>query len=92
MEKDYKSGAYNPFLVNRRGNAEEIKNEIRERVDFTLTLTLENMASALELLKLYRNRGLIENIVYQGLKGRQMSVLEKQNRVTKEQKSVLGED
>ncbi len=92
MEKDHKSGAYNPFLVNRRGNAEEIKNEIRERVDFTLTLTLENMASALELLKLHRNRGLIENIVYQGLKGRQMSVLEQQNCATKEQKSVLGEE
>lgn len=76
IEKDHKSGAYNPFLVNSRASAEETKNAIRERVDFTLTLTLENAASALELLKLKRNRRLIENIVYQGLKGRQMSVTE----------------
>ena len=75
IEKDYKSGSYNAFLQNASGGAEEIKRKIRERVDFTLTLTLENMASALELLNLHRNRALIENIVYQGLKGKQKSVL-----------------
>ncbi len=75
IEKDYKSGSYNAFLQNASVGAEEIKNQIRERVDFTLTLTLENMASALELLNLHRNRALIENIVYQGLKGKQKSVL-----------------
>ncbi len=75
IEKDYKSGSYNPFLANRRGNAEEIKKQIRGRTEFTLTLTLENTASALELLRLHRNRKLIENIVYQGLKGKQKSVL-----------------
>ncbi len=75
IEKDYKSGSYNPFLAKADGGAEEIKRDIRERAEFTLTLTLENTASALELLKLHRNRGLIENIVYQGLKGKQKSVL-----------------
>ncbi len=75
IEKDYKSGAYNPFLANRQGGAEEIKKQIRERAEFTLTLTLENTASALELLRLHRNRSLIANIVYQGLKGKQKSVL-----------------
>ena len=75
MEKDEKSGAYNPFLAGADNTAERIKSEIRERVDFSLTLTLENMASALELLKLHRNRELVENIVYQGLKNKQISVL-----------------
>ena len=75
MEKDFKSGSYNTFLVNAGSDVLEEKEKIRERVDFTLTLTLENMASALELLKLHRNRSLIENIVYQGLKGKQKSVL-----------------
>ena len=75
IERDYKSGSYNPFLAKADGGAEEIKREIRERTEFTLTLTLENTASALELLSLHRNRSLIENIVYQGLKGKQKSVL-----------------
>ena len=75
MEKDFKSGSYNTFLVNAGSDVLEEKEKIRERMDFTLTLTLENMASALELLKLHRNRRLIENIVYQGLKGKQKSVL-----------------
>ena len=64
IEKDKKKKSYNPFLNNDM-DFENLKNLTYE----TLTYTLENISSAYDLLKVYRNDTLIKNILYQGLYG-----------------------
>ncbi len=71
IEKDRKSKSYNPFLM--KDNSKQLEDRIYD----TLTYTLNNIASAYDLLKIYRNDTLIRNILYSGLPARQDSLFYK---------------
>ena len=78
MSDDYKNGAYNPLLTGFDGG--DIKRYAAEKareLSVSLTFTLENAASAFELLKVYRNYEVIYRIVYDSLRLKQASVLKK---------------
>ena len=66
-EKDAKSGAYNPFLV---------ADASKERASFLLYAALHEMELACDLLEMKSDKGLIENIVYQGCRVRTKRLLE----------------
>lgn len=70
LEKDIRRKSYNP-LVNQykyeNGDIIEFKNRIRERVEFNLTYSLNQIAGAFELLEAKVNRGILENIIYMGM-------------------------
>ena len=74
LEKDIASGAYNP-LIYRFGfmqdseteTAEGFRDRIRESVRFNLMTYLSMIGSAVDLLELKGNKGIIENIVFMGL-------------------------
>lgn len=69
IEKDKKSGSYNAFLCSN-SDIEENKQLTYD----TLTYTLNNIANAYDLLKIYRNDSLLRNILYSGLPGKQDSI------------------
>ncbi len=65
--KDQKTGSYNPFLIT---------NATQERTSFLLYASLHEMENACDLLEFASNRGLIENIIYQGCRLRTRQLLE----------------
>ena len=77
MGKDRKSGSYNPFLAAGYTDFEKYRRDTAEQLDVSLTFTLENIASSFELLKIYKNKSLLEHIIYTGLKAKQYSILGK---------------
>ena len=60
-------------------SAENLKNQIRETLDTSLTFTLENASSAYNLLDIKRNREIIENILFSALKLKQNYILGETN-------------
>lgn len=91
IEKDIKSGSYNP-LKSRFPDAESVsgedfKNFAAERLD----LTAGETANALDELKLNRFGDIIENIVCDGMLSSQTEILKKkQGGAKNEEESVLG--
>ena len=77
MEKDLKSGSYNPFLAELNDISD--KNQIAKRLSTTLTLNLDSAANAYELLDVYKNDGIIRHIVYTSLYMRQKKILGEDN-------------
>lgn len=69
LEKDIKQGSYNPFIYGSE------KSNISEG----LTFTLENAASAYNLLEIKRNSEVIENILYTALAIKQRQILGETN-------------
>ncbi len=59
MEKDRKTGNYNPFLLGNNDNYEKIKGDI--------LMTAGEAAKAYELLDIKCFSGIIENVIYDGL-------------------------
>lgn len=78
IEKDIKTGSYNTFVLkyglNKKNVCEKLKI-IAEEIQPSLDYTLSNAASAYELLKICRNKDILENIIYIGLKQKQDFVL-----------------
>ena len=70
LEKDIKSGNYNPFIYqygyNNQG-VDAFRQQIREKAEFILFYTLNEISRAFELLEAKRNRGILENIIYIGM-------------------------
>ena len=62
LDEDYKKGRFNPFkeYVNN-------KEELRNKVDRLLSISLGMLAASIDDLGLEFNRGIIENIVYSGV-------------------------
>ena len=57
LEKDVKKNDYNTFKAKYEDkNAQEIKDTIREGLYTSMTFTLENAASAYNLLEIYKNK------------------------------------
>lgn len=71
LERDIKSGSYNPYKSRFKTRA-----EAKEALSPSLTLTLESISLATELLPFKRNKAIIDNIIYYGLPKKQKSILE----------------
>ncbi|MCH5210566.1 MAG: hypothetical protein J1F01_06330 [Oscillospiraceae bacterium] len=80
IEKDIKHNNYNTFLKEYEGqNAIELKKALKEKLHVSMTFTLENAASAYELLDAVKNREVLDNIIYIALKNKQDSILGEEN-------------
>ena len=78
IEKDLKKKSFNPFLCGYDGaDIRQYKKQLADKLNITLTYTLENAASAFELMKIYKNKEILENILYDSLKLRQDSIITK---------------
>ena len=71
FEDDLKSGAYNPLIsMGYKSFDECVKN-----TELTLTLSLDGIATAFELMDIKRNREVIAKIIYISLKEKQNFIL-----------------
>ncbi len=75
LEKDYKSGSYNPLLIKDIEDITEHRKRTAENQEISLTFTLENIASSFELLKVYRNQELLYKIIHDSLRIKQKNIL-----------------
>lgn len=76
LEKDIKKNNYNTIAAANNGkSAGEIKELIREQTEMSLTFTLENAASAYNLLEIRKNKEILDNIIYTALKLKQKNIL-----------------
>lgn len=75
IEKDAKKHSYNPFLPHADSDISALREHLRQELDVTLTYTLNHIASSYELLRVYKNDGILRNILYLGLKIKQDSIL-----------------
>jgi hypothetical protein len=88
MEKDIRSGSYNPLLRQYKYEDQDIKvfkSSIAEEVRVDLLQALSQATGSLELLKL-KNKGIIDNIMYEGLYGKTERVL---NCITEGKRSCM---
>ncbi|OGO79436.1 MAG: hypothetical protein A2Y23_06910 [Clostridiales bacterium GWB2_37_7] len=77
IEKDIKSGSYNPLLLQydyKQQPIVEFKNAIKLDIERDLLFTLSQAASVIELLDM-NNKGIIENIVYMGMNNKTNKIL-----------------
>lgn len=78
IENDFRKKTYNPFLT-KGDDTEAIKQSVKNDLDVSLTFTLENAASAYNLLKIYKNEEILNNIIYMSLKTKQDCILGEKN-------------
>ena len=71
LEKDYKSGSYNPFI-----DYIDKKEELKLRVDKLISMSLGMVGKGIDNLNLKMNTSIIENIVYSGVYLRYQNILE----------------
>ena len=91
MERDIKSGSYNPLLRQYKYENQDIKDfkaSIAEEVKAGLLQALSQATGSLELLKL-DNKGIISNIAYEGLYGKTERVL---NCIAGEKRSCVRDE
>ena len=70
LEDDHRNGGYNPFLLRAAANGTAADPEaIREEAKGSLYLTVAELGLCCDLLQLRRFNGLINNVLYLGLKG-----------------------
>lgn len=62
LDKDIKDGSYNPFK-----SYENNRNELKERVDRIISMTLSRLEEAILSLDLELNKTIIDNILYSGI-------------------------
>lgn len=72
LEKDLKKGRYNPFLEYI-----DKKEELKERVDKLISISLGIVGRNIDNLNIKVNTGIIDNIVYSGVFLRYKNILEK---------------
>ncbi|MTI47811.1 MAG: cyclodeaminase/cyclohydrolase family protein [Firmicutes bacterium] len=70
IEEDVKADGYNPILLqykyDKNSNIKVFKDRIKSEIEFSLTLTLDNIAKSFELLDIKHHRNILENIIYMG--------------------------
>ncbi len=66
LEHDQKKKNYNPFLARSEG--ELTKEGLKAELVPALTYTLSEIANAYELISIYKNKELLDNIIYLGLR------------------------
>lgn len=70
ISDDVRENSYNPLICQFEyggGDINAFKEKIRERVEFNLTYSLNQIAGAFKLLEVKNNRGILENIIYMGM-------------------------
>ena len=78
LESDIKKNNYNPLHpAEDTEDFDTYYQNLALRLAETLTFTLENAVSGYNLLKVYKNKDILENILYPGLKTKQDSILGK---------------
>jgi hypothetical protein len=91
MEKDIKSGSYNPLLQQYKYDNQDVKAfkaGIVDEVRTNLMQALSQTTSSVELLRL-SNKGIIDNILYEGLYGKTEKVL---SCITSEKRSCVRDE
>ncbi len=78
IEKDLKKKSYNPLLLrfDYSGDIEGFRKKIKEDLEFNLYYSLSEAAKAYEALKVDKNRDLLQNIIYLGLKSKASDIME----------------
>lgn len=79
FDKDKKNKAYNPFIAAGYSDFRKCADES----ELSLTLTLNGIATAFELLDIKRNKDIIGKIIYIGLKEKQGLILSGQGKENK---------
>ena len=82
IEKDIKENSYNPLVYRFDFNEEnetvlKFKERIREQVEFNLFQYLAQLSAACDLLEFKKNKEIIENVVFMGLRRKTEAILEK---------------
>ena len=70
MEKDIQSKNYNPLIYQYSYDNTDVasfKDKIKDRVEFNLTYSLNEISRAFELLDIKANKEILENIIYMGM-------------------------
>jgi len=79
LERDIKCKSYNPLLCQFQYRDQDIgsfRQQIRERVEFNLLNSLNQISKTFELLEIKINYGIIENIIYIGMRRKTEYILE----------------
>ena len=84
IKEDLENNSYNPIIYQykfdrKKESVEEFKNRVVENTHLTLIWYLSEASNALDLLELKRNKDIIENILFLGLRKKTDEVLEKGN-------------
>lgn len=81
IDDNITTGAYNPLIYRfeyKQGEEpQKFRQRIKEDVERNLIMYLAEMAKAVDLLEINKNKGIIENIIYVGLLKKTEEVLEK---------------
>ena len=91
IEKDIKSGSYNPLLRQYKYDGRDVeafKTSIADEVKAILLQALSQTTGSIELLKI-TNKGIIDNILYEGLYGKTEKIL---SGITKEKRSCRRDE
>ncbi len=78
LEKDIRDKSYNPLIYQyqyKDQDINEFKLQIRDRVEFNLMYSLNQISKAFELLEIKINQGIIENIIYMGMRRKTENIL-----------------
>ncbi|MCR1898376.1 DUF5685 family protein [Irregularibacter muris] len=79
LKKDCKDKNYNPILLQypyaEEEDIEDFISRVKASIEFTLTLSLDNMAKSYELLDPPYHRGILDNIFYMGTRFKMDQVL-----------------
>lgn len=70
LKDDIHKKNYNSLIYQYNYSGEDIdifRSRIRDKVEFNLTFSLNQIAKAFELLNVNNNKGLLENIIYMGM-------------------------
>ncbi|MDD3169591.1 MAG: DUF5685 family protein [Eubacteriales bacterium] len=82
IEDNFMRSSFNPLLIQfeydpKKETTQEFKERIRERTERNLVLYLAEIAKSCSALKIEKNQGLIENIVYFGLMRKTEEIVKK---------------
>lgn len=87
LERDEKSGSYNPFLVKFKDEDKPV-SEIKEYAKGLLNITVGEVPPAYELLEIKQYKTILDNIVYLGLHHEMAVVINKQSIKNKKRGTV----
>ncbi len=91
ISEDFEKMEYNPLIAGLKHEDESIeafRERIKDRIEFTLIASLSEIAKSFELLNIKKNKEIIENIVYIGMRKKMDSVLKNCEKCAETDKSV----
>ncbi len=81
LKQDIEKNNYNPLIYRYefdadKQNPDDFKKSIKDNVEFILLNCLDQIAKAYEVIDIYKNAGIIENIIYMGMLNKTDKVLQ----------------